>query len=129
MQCVVMTVADAVPGRFALFDDGNTDSLWGPAFATPTSRDVTPGNGVFTRGINARLLSGGVPASYMLQFTALRGGVSVAYADVNVTVQDAAPCILSSVPAQTAFATCFAPQKISTSTSRIRRATSSTACG
>ena len=71
---------------------------------------MTANNGVFTRAINSHLLTGGATVAYTFRFTALRGGAALATEELSVTAQSAEPCLITSVPTQTEFDTCFASQ-------------------
>lgn len=118
---IVCTLADESEVRtFALFDDGGTDSLWGPDFASVRSGDIAAHNGTFTRAINFHALTGGTAADFLFEFMPYVNGAPDAQVGPTITVlaRIPEPCSLLAWPQNNEFAECFAPINMEVRVSR-----------
>jgi hypothetical protein len=97
--------------RFALLDDGGTDSLWGPDFASARSGDIAPHNGTYTRGVNFHTLTGGTAADYVFSFMSYTRGGPDGIVGPEIAVRARVPeeCLLTAWPQDYRFDECFAP--------------------
>jgi hypothetical protein len=104
----------ALPG-FAMYDDGGVQALSGPAYASATSTDIAAHDGQYTRQLNSALLADSTTGSYRFHFVFYGGGASYSMANdgnLEVSLQNAGPCLIRDYPSDSLFAECFAPDTL-----------------
>jgi hypothetical protein len=112
IECRIMSPSGAQDSVFNLYDDGNSLVLTAPSYASATSGDLVAGNGIFTRRINGRLLTGGITGWYTFIFS----GVGQAQSEpesLRVDLENVLQCTIASVPPDQSFKKCFPPQTLS----------------
>ncbi|MBI5060317.1 hypothetical protein HZB60_11125 [candidate division KSB1 bacterium] len=95
-------------GSFALYDDGDQRQLGGPLFASATSGDVVPNNGLYTRGIDAAVLAQSGMGAYSFVFRN-PGLDACQFQDVElaISVEAVDACVIHAVTQDLDMPSCF----------------------
>jgi len=95
-----------------LYDDGNSSTHTGPAFASATSLDAAPNNGTFTRGVRSDLLCLEGEGNYQFHFVTMGGSQTLDLPNLEVQVRSLDECIFGNVIPITTLPACFDSQDI-----------------